>query len=100
MGMQARRENVKRLTFADRLAIAVGGTALVAGIVVLALNLGTIASIIGASLLGLCGIAFIALLFLLIGESEDRHYQREGTQRPRGAGRAPGSASVPRGRTS
>jgi hypothetical protein len=46
--------------------------ALLAGLVVLLAAGGTGASIVGAGLLGLAGIAFVALAFLLVGESEDR----------------------------
>ncbi|HEV2923334.1 MAG TPA: hypothetical protein VGW98_04810 [Solirubrobacteraceae bacterium] len=50
----------------------VGILALVAGTVVLVAGEGTLASTVGAALLGLGGIAFVALVFLLVGESEDR----------------------------
>ncbi|HWX97441.1 MAG TPA: hypothetical protein VNZ01_11400 [Solirubrobacteraceae bacterium] len=60
------------LTRADLFTVAVGGLALVAGVVLLLAVGGTVASIVGAGLLGLAGIAFVALAFLLVGESEDR----------------------------
>jgi hypothetical protein len=44
----------------------------VAGVLLLALGEGTLATTVGAGLLGLAGIAFVALVFLLVGESEDR----------------------------
>jgi amino acid transporter len=69
-------ETTRRLTSADRMAIAIGCVALVAGILVLSLAHGATASAIAIFLLGLCGVAFVALVFLLVGESEDRH--REG----------------------
>ena len=51
---------------------SLGVLALLAGIVVLVAGQGSLASTIGAVLLGLAGIAFVALAFLLVGESEDR----------------------------
>jgi hypothetical protein len=53
--------------------------AAIAGAVVLALG-GSTAMVIGGALLGLGAIAFVALLFLLVGESEDRDRRRH----PRG----------------
>jgi hypothetical protein len=73
------RPTGRRFTSADRLAIAVGAVCLLAGILLLALDAGFVASIVGAGLLGLAGIAFVALAFLLTGESEDR--DREGNAR-------------------
>jgi hypothetical protein len=74
--MSAKESKTPRgLTTADRTAIGIGCAALVAGILVLALAHGTVPSAIGIFLLGLCGIAFVALVFLLVGESEDRHYR-------------------------
>jgi hypothetical protein len=75
MGAEKKNKTARRLTSADRLAISVGCVALVAGILVLALVHGIVASAIGICLLGICGIAFVALMFLLVGESEDRHYR-------------------------
>jgi uncharacterized membrane protein YkgB len=72
---RARREH--RLTSADLVAAGIGVLALIAGIVVLALAPGATASIIGACLLGLAGISFVALAFLLVGESEDRDYREQ-----------------------
>jgi hypothetical protein len=69
-------ETTMRLTSADWTAMGVGCAALVAGILVLALAHGTVPSVVGIFLLGLCGIAFVALVFLLVGESEDRHYRK------------------------
>jgi hypothetical protein len=69
-------ETTRRLTSADRTAITIGCAALVAGILVLSLAHGTVASVTGIFLLGLCGVAFVALVFLLVGESEDRHYRK------------------------
>jgi hypothetical protein len=69
-------KTTRRFTSADRTAIGIGCAALVAGILVLSLAHGTVPSEIGIFLLWLCGIAFVALVFLLVGESEDRHYQK------------------------
>jgi hypothetical protein len=62
----------RRLTKADRLALGAGVLALSTGVVVLVVAHGFTATLIGAGLLGLAGIAFVALAFLLVGESEDR----------------------------
>jgi hypothetical protein len=69
-------ERTRRVTSADRTAIGIGCAALVAGILVLSLAHGTVASVTGICLLGLCGVAFVALAFLLVGESEDRYYRK------------------------
>ena len=63
---------MRPFTRADRFTAAVGVVAFIAGLVLLLAVTGTAASIVGASLLGLSGIAFVALAFLLVGESEDR----------------------------
>jgi divalent metal cation (Fe/Co/Zn/Cd) transporter len=63
---------VRAVTKADIFTACVGVLALVAGAVLLVAGEGTLASIVGAVLLGLAGIAFVALVFLLVGESEDR----------------------------
>jgi hypothetical protein len=63
---------VRAVTKADIFAACVGIVALVAGVVLLVVGEGAIPSIVGAGLLGLAGIAFVALVFLLVGESEDR----------------------------
>jgi hypothetical protein len=60
------------LTGADRLVVAVGLLCLIAGVIVLLIGAGFAASIVGVGLLGLGGIAFVSLAFLLVGESEDR----------------------------
>jgi hypothetical protein len=70
-------ETTSRLTPSDRVAIVIGCVALVAGILVLSLAHGILASVVAMFLLGLCGVAFVALVFLLVGESEDRHYRKE-----------------------
>jgi hypothetical protein len=61
-----------RLTGADRLVIAVGVLSLIAAIVVVVSASGFTASVIAAFLFGLAATAFVALAFLLVGESEDR----------------------------
>jgi hypothetical protein len=63
---------VPAVTKADIFAACVGLLALVAGAVLLVVGEGALASTVGAALLGLAGIAFVALVFLLVGESEDR----------------------------
>jgi hypothetical protein len=52
----------------NRFAIAFGVITLVAGIVVLAVASGTGATIAAAMLFGLAGIAFVSLIFLIIGQ--------------------------------
>lgn len=64
------------LTGADRLALAAGVVCLLAGIVLIAAVPGFAAAVAGACLLGLAGIAFVALAFLLVGEGEEREYRR------------------------
>jgi hypothetical protein len=63
---------MRHLTRADLFTGTVGALALLAGLVLLLAVGETVASIVGAGLLGLAGIAFVALAFLLVGESEDR----------------------------
>jgi hypothetical protein len=60
---------------AARVTIAFALIAAVAGAVVLAVG-GSSATVVGGALLGLGAIAFVALLFLLVGESEDRDRTR------------------------
>jgi hypothetical protein len=62
------------LSGADRAAIGIGLLSLAAGLVLLLAAHGFVAEIVGACLIGLAGIAFVALAFLLVGEAEDRHY--------------------------
>jgi dipeptide/tripeptide permease len=65
----------------NRVAIAVGAITLVAGIVVLVLGGGgTGATIAAAMLLGIAGIAFVSLVFLIVGQSEEDDRERH----PRG----------------
>jgi hypothetical protein len=71
-----KNDTTRRLTSADRTAIGVGCAALLAGILVLSLAHGTVPLVIGMCLLGLGGVAFVALAFLLVGESEDRYYRK------------------------
>jgi hypothetical protein len=64
----------------NRFAIAAGVVALVAGIVVLAVASGTGATIAAAMLFGLAGIAFVSLVFLIVGQGEEADRRRN----PRG----------------
>jgi hypothetical protein len=68
------------LSAAGRVLIGAGLLAVAAGAVLEIAVGGTIAEIAGAGLLGLAAIAFVALAFLLVGESEDRDRKRN----PRG----------------
>lgn len=74
--MSSSPENDSRFTAADRFAAAVGLLALVAGLVLLAATSGFTASVVGIGLLGVAGVAFVALAFLLVGESEDRDHRK------------------------
>jgi hypothetical protein len=65
-----------RFTGADWVAGCAGLLAFVAGIAVLTLTQGVMAASVGVFLLGASGVAFVALAFLLVGESEDRDYGR------------------------
>jgi hypothetical protein len=64
------------LTQTDRALALLTALAAVAGVVVLLVGDGTAAEITGALLLGFAGIVLMALLFLLVGESEDRDRSR------------------------
>jgi MFS family permease len=64
------------LSGADRLTLVAGVISLLAGIVLVAVVPGFAATVVGACLLGLAGIAFVALAFLLVGEGEERDYHR------------------------
>jgi hypothetical protein len=68
--VDGRRRNT--LTAADKTAISVSVAAAVAGIALMVLSSGSVALVIGACLVGVAGIAVVALVFLLVGESEDR----------------------------
>jgi hypothetical protein len=63
-------------TGADRLTLAVGVVCLLAGVVLVAAVSGFAAAVAGACLLGLAGIAFVALAFLFVGEGEERDYRK------------------------
>jgi hypothetical protein len=56
----------------NRIAVAIGVTSLIAGIALLAIGGSFAVVLAGAILLGLAGIAFVSLAFLLVGQSEDR----------------------------
>ena len=64
----------------NRFAIVVGALALVAGIVVIAAAGGSGATIAAAMLFGIAGIAFVSLVFLIVGQSEETDRRRH----PRG----------------
>ena len=64
----------------NRFAIVAGALALIAGIVVLAAASGTAATIAAAMLFGLAGIAFVSLVFLIVGQGEESDRRRH----PRG----------------
>jgi hypothetical protein len=63
-----------------RLLIAIAVTTLLAGLGVLVFLGGLLAEVAVIVLLGLCGIALVALVFLLIGRGEERDRRRH----PRG----------------
>jgi membrane protein implicated in regulation of membrane protease activity len=62
------------LTRADLVVIWGGLACLLAGILLLALAWSFAATLVAICLLGLAGIAIVSLVFLLVGESEDRDY--------------------------
>lgn len=64
------------MSVTGKATVTVGVLATIAGIAVLAVGRGSAAEIVGAALLGLAGIAFTGLAFLLVGESEDRERMR------------------------
>jgi hypothetical protein len=71
---KAKARSRRPLTGIDRLTLVTGFACLIAGIAVLAAASGFAAVIVGIVLIGLAGIDFVALAFLLVGESEDREY--------------------------
>lgn len=73
--MPGRRRSHASWTGADRITLAAGVICLLAGIVLVAAVPGFGAAVAGACLLGLAGIAFVALAFLLVGEGEERDYR-------------------------
>jgi amino acid permease len=66
--MSARPEN--------RLAVAIGVVALVAGVVSLVTLSGTAEIVASSVLFGLAALAFVSLVFLLIGQSEEDDRRR------------------------
>ena len=60
----------------NRFAIGAGVLALIAGVVVLAVASGTGATIAAAMLFGIAGIAFVSLVFLIVGQSEESDRRR------------------------
>jgi uncharacterized membrane protein len=69
-----RRRSDTPLTRADLVVIWGGLACLLAGILLLALAASFAVTLVAICLLGLAGIAVVSLLFLLVGESEDRDY--------------------------
>lgn len=63
---------MRPITKADVVTASLGALSLLAGVIVLVAASGGAASIVGGALLGLAGILFVALAFLIVGESEDR----------------------------
>jgi hypothetical protein len=63
---------MRRLTTADLVAGGLGAVTLLAGLVLIVTSGDSTGKTAGAVLLGLAGIAFVALAFLIVGESEDR----------------------------
>ena len=64
----------------NRVTAGVGVVGLVLGVILLIAAGGLALWVAGVALLGLSGIAFVALVFLLVGESEERDRLRN----PRG----------------
>ncbi len=65
----------------NAVTVAIGVVTLVAGLVVIAIGGGgTGATIAAAMLLGIAGIAFVSLIFLIVGQSEEDDRERH----PRG----------------
>ncbi len=62
------------LTRADLVMICGGLACLLAGILLLVLASSFAATLVAICLFGLAGIAIVSLVFLLVGESEDRDY--------------------------
>jgi len=64
----------------NRVTAGFGALALALGVILLVLADGLVLRVLGLALLGLSGIAFMALVFLLVGQSEERDRVRH----PRG----------------
>jgi hypothetical protein len=65
----------RRFTRADAVALSLGVVALLAGVALLLATSGQVAQVVGIGLIGLAAVAFVSLVFLVVGESEDRDYQ-------------------------
>jgi hypothetical protein len=65
-----------RLSPLGRVLLSGAVLALVCGIAVLAFARGTTATAIGETLVGIAGVGVVSLVFLLVGESEDRDRAR------------------------
>jgi len=59
-----------------RALLAFGLVALIAGIAMTATDWGVVVVTIGLVLLGLGGVTLVSLVFLVVGESEDRDRER------------------------
>jgi hypothetical protein len=55
-----------------RTIVGAGVLIAAAGLALLLIDGGIVATVLGATLLGLAGVIFTAFVFLLVGESEDR----------------------------
>lgn len=79
--MAERRRRLGQMRPENAVTVAIGVVTLVAGIVVVAIGGGgTGATIAAAMLLGIAGIAFVSLIFLIVGQSEEDDRKRH----PRG----------------
>jgi hypothetical protein len=76
MIVHLRHSTRQQLTSADRVAIGIALFSFAGGVALLAGVRGFTASIFGVFLVGIAAIAAVSLAFLLIGESEDRHYRK------------------------
>ncbi|MCW3015649.1 MAG: hypothetical protein JWO02_2741 [Solirubrobacterales bacterium] len=75
-----------RLSPLGRVLLSGAVLALASGTAVLTLTAGTTGTAIGQTLLGIAGVGVVSLMFLLVGESEDRERDRE-RERARRRGR-------------
>ncbi len=74
---EQQRPGARGMPRENRVTIAIGVLTLVAGIVVLATGGGgTGATIAAAMLFGIAGIAFVSLIFLIVGQSEEDDRER------------------------
>jgi uncharacterized membrane protein len=66
-----REAEPRRRRRTHRVIVGVGSLGVLAGMVLLVVDGGVLAFILGAALLGLAGIAFVSLAFLIVGEGEE-----------------------------